>query len=226
VNTWPSCRSWGGKVGRRGHSWAPKVASRKERHNQHDTTTQNKERKKTTQNTSTERKEKEKHKNNKKGKDKKGKERKKKKKKKRDENQGHKGCNGFIHCSHPSVPGAQGMQRFHPLLPPSYIGHKGNNGFIHRSHPHSLLGHKGCNGFVHRSHPREPRTTTKPAEQGTRATMVSSIAPTLVSLEQQTKPRRTLGNPTKMFHYCYSIPTGVEQVGLSRHRDILNYFLG
>jgi cation transport ATPase len=36
------------------------------------------------------------------------------------------------------VLGAQGLQRFHPSLPPSFIGHKGYNGFIHRSHPHSL----------------------------------------------------------------------------------------
>jgi hypothetical protein len=138
VNKWSPCRSWGGKVGRRGHSWAPKVASRKDRHNQHDTTTQNKEKKKTTQNTSTEKEGQGKTQKQQKRKRQRRKRKKKEREKKGDENQGHKGYNGFTHRSHPYCTRGSRATTVSSVAPTLTIGHKGYNGFIHRSHPHNL----------------------------------------------------------------------------------------
>jgi hypothetical protein len=74
----------------------------------------------------------------KKGKDKEGKERKRKGKRKETKTKGTRAT--MVSSIAPTliVLGAQGLQRFHPSLPPSFIGHKGYNGFIHRSHPHSI----------------------------------------------------------------------------------------
>jgi hypothetical protein len=223
-----SCRSWGeGKVGRRGHSWAPKVASRKE--NATTNTTQphrTKRGRKQHRTPAQKKKEKEKHKNNKKRKRQKRKRKKRKRKRRETKTMGTRDAMDSSIAPTLLVPGAQGMQRFNPMLPPTYMGHKGKNGFIHRSHPHSLLGHKGAMVLSIAPTLVSTRISPKPAEQGTGATMVFSHRTHPREPRTTNKTLQNVGKPHQNIPLLLLHPNGRGTSWFKSTKGHTNHFLG